>query len=74
MIRMSFINMYLHCDSSSAIQLAKKLVYHLRTKYISVRFHFIRGILDEGDIFLRKIDTADNPIDMLTKVISGVKF
>ena len=43
-------------------------------KHIDVRFHFVREILDEGDIELLKIHTKENPIDMLTKVVSVVKF
>jgi len=62
------------CDSKSAIYLAKNQVYHVRTKHIDVRFHFVREILDEGDIELLKIHTKENLADMLTKVVSGVKF
>lgn len=57
-----------------AIHLAKNLVHHSRTKHIDVRFHFIREILEEGDILLQKIGTTDNPADMMTKVVTGVKF
>jgi len=49
-------------------------VYHARTKHIDVRFHFAREILDDGDIELLKIHIKENPADMLTKVVSGVKF
>lgn len=63
-----------HCDSQSAIHLAKNQVHHARTKHIDVRFHFVREIIDEGDILLEKIGTADNPADMMTKVVTGVKF
>ena len=62
------------CDSQSAICLAKNSVHHARTKHIDVRFHFVREILNEGDILLEKISTADNPADMMTKVVSGIKF
>ena len=44
-------------DSMSAIYLAKNQVYHARTKHIDVRFHFVREILDEGDIELLKVHT-----------------
>ena len=43
-------------------------------KHIDVRFHFVREIPDEGDIELLKIHTKENLADMLTKVVSGVKF
>ena len=61
-------------DSMSAIYLAKNQVYYARTKHIDVRFHFVREILDDGDIKLLKIHTTENPADMLTKVVSRVKF
>ena len=32
----------LHCDSQSAIMLAKNLVFHAKTKHIEVKYHFIR--------------------------------
>ncbi|KAM2303958.1 hypothetical protein ACFXTH_023714 [Malus domestica] len=63
-----------HCDSQSAIHLAKNQVHHARTKHIDVRFHFVREVIDEGDILLQKIGTADNPADMLTKPVSLLKF
>ena len=62
------------CDSQSAIHLAKNQVHHSRTKHIDVRFHFVREILDEGTILLKKIGTADNPADMLTKIVTRIKF
>ena len=62
------------CDSQSAIHLAKNQVLHARTKHIDVRYHFVREILEEGEIFLQKIQTSENPADMLTKVVSRSKF
>jgi len=67
-------HMDVHCDSQNAICLAKNQLYHSRTKHIDVRFYFVREIVDEGDILLQKIGTADNPADMLTKCVSGIKF
>ena len=59
------------CDSMSAICLAKDQVYHDRTKYINVRYHFIRT---ESRIKVKKIGTEDNPADMLTKLVPESKF
>ena len=64
----------INCNSMGAIYLMKNQIYHARTKHIDVRFHFVREILDECDIELLKIHTEENPTDMLTKVVSGVKF
>ncbi|KAE8684439.1 GDSL esterase/lipase [Hibiscus syriacus] len=57
-----------HCDSQSAIHLAKNHVYHARTKHIDVRYHFVREILEEGGVIIQKIRTTENLADMLTKV------
>ncbi|GMI75420.1 cysteine-rich RLK (RECEPTOR-like protein kinase) 8 [Hibiscus trionum] len=64
----------LYCDSQSAIHLAKNQVYHSRTKHIDVRYHFVREIFEEGKVLLQKIATAENPADMLTKVVTSIKF
>ena len=63
-----------HCDSQSAIHLAKNQVYHARTKHIDVRYHFVREVLEEGGVAIQKIKTTENPADMLTKVVTGIKF
>jgi len=42
--------------------------------HINVKFHIIWEILDEGEIKLKKIHMKESPTDMLTKVVSGVKF
>ena len=44
----------LHCDSQSAIYLAKNQVYHARTKHIDVRFHKIRELIISGQILLQR--------------------
>ena len=59
----------LHCDSQSAIHLVKDPVYHTRTKYIQVRYHFIRLALEDGVLVLKKIIWSLNPTNMLTKIV-----
>ena len=64
----------IHCDSMSAIYLAKNQVFHARTKHIDVRYHFVRDVLEDGDVEIVKVHTKDNPADMLTKVVPSNKF
>ena len=59
----------LGCDSQSAICLAKNARFHLRTKHIDVRYHFIREVLDDDLITLIKVQTSQNPVDVLTKCL-----
>ena len=64
----------LHCDSQSAIMLAKNLVFHAKTKHIDVKYHFIRDVLEDKHMELVKVHTDDNPADLLTKGLASERF
>ena len=61
------------CDSQSAIHLKKNSMYHERTKHIDIRLHFIRDVIEEGLVQVKKMSTDANPDDLLTKVIPITK-
>ena len=64
-----------HCDSQSAIHLAKDHIYHTRTKHIDVRYHEIcQWVVDDKVINLIKISTKKNSADVMTKIIPVEKF
>jgi len=48
-------------------------MFHERAKHIDVRYHFIRGVIAQGDVKICKISTHNNPADMLTKPVPGAK-
>lgn len=62
------------CDSQSAIHLMKNSMYHSKTKHISVRQHFVRDTIANGEVVVKKIHTDDNPADMLTKSLPIAKL
>lgn len=64
----------LYSDSQSAIHLAKDPVFHSRTKYIQRRYHFIRDLISDGILSLKKISGSVNPAHMLTKVVTIEKL
>ena len=64
----------LHCDNQSAVHLAKNPVFHSRTKHIQMRYHFIRELINDGTLNLKKILGTKNPADMFTKVVTTDKL
>ena len=62
------------CDSESAIHLGKNSSFHSRSKYIDVRYHWIRDVLEKKLLQLEKIHTDENGSDMLTKTLPREKF
>ncbi|KAK3005472.1 hypothetical protein RJ639_016338 [Escallonia herrerae] len=61
-------------DSQTATHLAKNSAFHSRTKHIQLRYHFIRSLLEDGQLNMEKIEGNKNPTDMLTKVVKRKKL
>jgi len=64
----------LFSDSQSAICLAKNPILHSRCKHIELKYPFIKNLINDGDLFLLKIPSAENPADMLTKTVTTTKL
>lgn len=39
-----------------------------------MKLHFVRNIIEKGDVIVDKIHTSKNPADILTKVVPVKKF
>ncbi|PRQ26842.1 putative RNA-directed DNA polymerase [Rosa chinensis] len=66
--------MDLHCDSTSAIEIAHNPVQHDRTKHVEVDRHFIKENLDRKIICFPFVYTEDQLADVLTKGVSRKVF
>ena len=64
----------LHSDSQSAIFLAKKSAFHSKLKHIQTKYHFIRYLVEDKLVILKKICRSKNPVDMLTKGVTIEKL
>ena len=64
----------LKCDSQSAIHMSKNSAYDERTKYIDMRLHFVREIIECGEVQVLKVLTEDNATDMITKTLTICMF
>nr|GFB95319.1 hypothetical protein [Tanacetum cinerariifolium] len=57
----------IYCDSKSAIAISCNPVQHSRTKYIAVRYHFIKEHVEKGTIELYFVKTDYQLADIFTK-------
>ncbi|XP_074351840.1 secreted RxLR effector protein 161-like [Apium graveolens] len=64
----------IYIDNKLAIDLTKNAVFHGRSKHIDIRFHFIRGCVERGEIQIKFINSGEQCADILTKVMTAVKF
>lgn len=64
---------YIKCDSTGAIALAKNHITSQRTKHIDVRHHFVREKLEEKVIELSYLSTSEMLMDIFTKALAHIK-
>ena len=63
----------IYVDNQSCMALAKKPIFHKRTKHINIQHHYIREVLDEGKIVLEYCPTEDMMANFLTKELGPLK-
>ena len=70
----SYSNIPIYCDNTSAINISKNPVMHSRTKHIDVRHHFLRDNVSKGNIELIYISTEKQRADIFTKPLAEDRF
>jgi len=66
--------MIINCDNTSAINISKNPVQHFRTKYIVIKHHFLRDLVESKVVSLSFIPTDIQLADILTKPLDGSRF
>jgi hypothetical protein len=69
-----FERVSLMCDDTSAIFVAKDLVFHKRMRHLERRHHFLRDHVEKGDMQMRYIDTKRQLADIFTKPLDVSRF
>ena len=55
------------CDNHSSMKIAQNPVFHKRSKKIAIRYHFIRKMVESGEVVLQFIGTKMMAADQLTE-------
>ncbi|CAL2268742.1 unnamed protein product [Prunus armeniaca] len=64
----------LYCDNMSTIAMTKNPVFHSRSKHIELRHHFIRKLVEDGEIELKFYGTNEQIAYVFTKALPKEKF
>jgi hypothetical protein len=64
----------IHCDNTSAISVSKNLVFHSKTKYIPIKYHFLRERVTNQIVQVHYIPTIEQIADIFTKPLAKTPF
>lgn len=64
----------LQVDNQSAIKSMKNEITSARSKHINIRYHFIRDVIQRGDVMVQYCPTQKQLADILTKPLQRVAF
>jgi hypothetical protein len=64
----------IYYDNQSYIKLSENLIFHDRSKYIEIRYHFIRDRVQKGAVKLQYVSTNEQVADILSEGLSKEKF
>ncbi|KAA0048308.1 gag-pol polyprotein [Cucumis melo var. makuwa] len=66
--------MTMYCDNMNAIDISKNPIQRSRTKYIDIRHHFIRELIENKIITLEHIRSNSQLADIFTKPLDATTF
>ena len=64
----------LHTDSQSSMKLISNQKFSNRSKHIDTKYHYVKHLVDSGEIELNYCSTDENIADMMTKPLGNIKL
>ena len=68
------MNILIFFNNTSAINITKNHVQHLRTKHIEIKHHFIRDHVLKNDMCIEFVDFLNQIADIFTKPLNETQF
>ena len=66
--------MVVYYDNTSAINISKNHVQHSKTKYIDIRLHFIKELVENKPVVIEHVATKNQLADIFTKTLDSSRF
>ena len=57
----------LYCDNTSAINISKNHVMHTKAKHISIKYHYVRELIQDKEVKMEYVNTKEKIVDIFTK-------
>ena len=59
----------LYCDNTSAINISKNPMMHTKTKYITIKYHYVRELVQDKEVKIEYVNTKEKIVDIFTKAL-----
>ena len=64
--------MVIYCDNTSAINISNNHVMHTKTKHISIKYHYLRELVQEKEVRMEYVNTKEKIANIFTKSLPKV--
>ena len=62
------------CENQSCVKLSDNPVFHDKSKHINIKYHYIRDMVQRGEVKLQYVAMDEHIADVLTNLLAKVKF
>ena len=54
----------IYYEKTSAINISKNLVMHIKTKHIAIKYHYLRELVQDKDVGMEYVNTKEQIINI----------
>lgn len=59
----------IYYNNTCSINISKNLVIHTKTKNISIKYHYLRELVQDKEVRLEYVNTKEKIVDIFTKTL-----